>query len=83
MPGALPNLKSETAVAFDRYVALTEKRNAAELKSGAPFDPNVHIGPRGSRVQQERVLSFISEGRESGGEVVVGGEAPDAPGFFV
>ena len=37
VPGALPKLKSETAVAFDRYVALTEKRNAAELKSGAPF----------------------------------------------
>jgi phenylacetaldehyde dehydrogenase len=53
------------------------------LKIGSPFDPNVHIGPLVSRVQQERVLSFISEGRESGGEVVVGGEAPDAPGFFV
>jgi phenylacetaldehyde dehydrogenase len=53
------------------------------LKIGSPFDPNVHIGPLVSRVQQERVLSFISEGRDSGGEVIVGGEAPDAPGFFV
>lgn len=33
----LPKLKSETAVAFDRYIALTEERNAAELKAGAPF----------------------------------------------
>jgi hypothetical protein len=36
-PGALPKLKSETAVAFDRYVALTEERNSAELKKGTPF----------------------------------------------
>lgn len=36
-PGGLPKLKSETAAAFDRYVALTEDRNAAELKAGEPF----------------------------------------------
>jgi len=36
-PGALPKLKSETAAAFDRYVALTEQRNANELKGGALF----------------------------------------------
>jgi phenylacetaldehyde dehydrogenase len=53
------------------------------LKIGSPFDPNVHIGPVVSQAQQERVLSYIEHGRESGGEVIVGGEAPDAPGFFV
>jgi hypothetical protein len=36
-PGALPDLKPETASAFDRYLALTAARNAAELKRGAPF----------------------------------------------
>ena len=36
-PDALPKLKTETATAFDRYVALTEERNSNELKSGAPF----------------------------------------------
>ena len=37
-PGAaLPKLKSETAAAFDRYVALTDERNGAELRTGAPF----------------------------------------------
>jgi len=36
-PGDLPKLKAETAAAFSRYVALTEERNATELKSGAPF----------------------------------------------
>ena len=37
-PGAaLPKLKEETATAFDRYITLTEERNAAELKAGTPF----------------------------------------------
>ena len=36
-PSPLPKLKTETAAAFDRYVALTEERNSTELKSGAPF----------------------------------------------
>src|SRR5207244_11406795 len=34
---ALPKIKTETATAFDRYVALTEERNSTELKSGALF----------------------------------------------
>ncbi|HJZ66274.1 MAG TPA: hypothetical protein VKD70_18255 [Candidatus Acidoferrum sp.] len=36
-PPALPKLKSETEVAFDRYVRLTEERNATELKLGSSF----------------------------------------------
>ncbi len=37
-PGAaLPKLKPEAATAFDRYITLTEERNAAELKAGTPF----------------------------------------------
>jgi len=36
-PGALPKLKSETQVAFDRYVQLTDERNTAELKDGSNF----------------------------------------------
>ena len=36
-PSPLPKLKTETAAAFDRYVALTEDRNTTELKSGAAF----------------------------------------------
>jgi len=36
-PPRLPKLKSETEAAFDRYVRLTEERNAAELKRGSNF----------------------------------------------
>lgn len=34
---AVPKLKTETAAAFDRYVALTQERNLAELTAGTPF----------------------------------------------
>lgn len=34
---ALPKLKSETAAAFDRYIALTDERNTIELNAGTPF----------------------------------------------
>lgn len=36
-PGAFPKLKPETESAFERYVRLTEDRNAAELKRGSRF----------------------------------------------
>src|SRR5215470_7715270 len=36
-PPPLPKLKSETEVAFDHYVRLTEERNAGELRLGSSF----------------------------------------------
>ena len=36
-PAAFPKLKSETQAAFDRYVQLTDERNAAELKDASNF----------------------------------------------
>src|SRR5215470_7149455 len=37
VPPPLPKLKSETEAAFDRYVRLTEERNAGQLKLGSSF----------------------------------------------
>lgn len=36
-PSAFPRLKPSTQSAFERYVQLTQDRNEAELKRGAPF----------------------------------------------
>src|SRR5262249_27548965 len=36
-PGGSPKLKAETESAFERYVRLTEERNAEGLKRGTPF----------------------------------------------
>ena len=53
------------------------------LQLGSPFDPDIHLGPLVSKEQQDRVLGYIESGREDGGEVLVGGKAPDSPGYFV
>jgi phenylacetaldehyde dehydrogenase len=53
------------------------------LRMGSPFDPNIHIGPLVSKIQQDRVLSYIESARDEGAEVVIGGKAPEAPGYFV
>jgi phenylacetaldehyde dehydrogenase len=53
------------------------------LQLGSPFDPDVHLGPLVSKEQQERVLGYIESGRQEGGEILVGGKAPDSDGYFV
>jgi phenylacetaldehyde dehydrogenase len=53
------------------------------LQLGSPFDPDVHLGPLVSKEQQERVLGYIESGRKEGGEVLVGGKAPNTDGYFV
>jgi len=56
------------------------------LKVGDPADPDTFIGPMISRVQQERVLSYIDLGIAEGARVVTGGPGvPDGAGegFYV
>src|SRR6202453_4767231 len=56
---------------------------AAAIKLGPGLDPKTVMGPLVSREQQERVLGYIESGRREGAQVLTGGEAPSAPGFFV
>jgi phenylacetaldehyde dehydrogenase len=56
---------------------------ARAMKIGPGLDPTTEIGPLVSKIQQERVCAYIASGRESGAEVVVGGDTPDSEGYFV
>lgn len=53
------------------------------LRVGSPFDTNVHLGPLVSAEQRDRVCEYIDAGRSEGGELVVGGNVIDSPGYFV
>jgi hypothetical protein len=53
-PHPVPKLKPETEAAFERYVRLTDERNTAELKQGAPF---LEIG---ALPEQERRAAYES-----------------------
>lgn len=56
---------------------------ARNMKVGPGLDPGTEIGPLVSKIQQERVCAYIASGRESGAEVVTGGDCPAGDGFFV
>jgi len=69
---------------FDEVLAgLAEAARGAQL--GAGLAPGTQLGPLVSSEQQERVMSYIEAGRESGAEVLAGGERAlsDSGGYFV
>ncbi|HAL55970.1 MAG TPA: aldehyde dehydrogenase [Bacteroidetes bacterium] len=64
---------------------LVEKTKRLNL--GDPSSPATDLGPLISKRQQDRVLDYISKGKEQGATVAVGGSVPIDPaladGFFV
>jgi aldehyde dehydrogenase (NAD+) len=55
-----------------RFVAL-----AKSIRLGDPLDDATEMGPLTSKQQQERVLHFARVARDEGGEILLGGKAPD------
>lgn len=56
---------------------------ARKIRLGPSLDPATEMGPLISAGQQKRVLEYIASGRNEGAQVIVGGEAPNAPGSYV
>ncbi|WP_321940166.1 aldehyde dehydrogenase family protein [Paraburkholderia sp. J8-2] len=50
---------------------------------GDPFTAGVQMGPLTNRTQYERVKRFIERGKADGARLVIEGEAPAGPGYFV
>ncbi|MFZ0830306.1 MAG: aldehyde dehydrogenase family protein [Thermoplasmata archaeon] len=61
--------------------ALLEKLKvvAQGLKLGAGVDAGVTMGPLVSKDQMERVLGFVTEARDGGARIFLGGARPSAP----
>lgn len=71
---------------YDTFMArFTEKVRSLQL--GDPRHKETDIGPLISKKQQERVLSYIEQGKKEGAQCLVGGGAPEASelkaGYFV
>lgn len=49
---------------------------------GAPERDDVEFGPLITQGQRDRVAGFVDRARQSGAEVVIGGRAPDGPGYY-
>ena len=56
---------------------------ANSMKLGPGLDPSSNLGPLISAQQRDRVMAYIQSGKDSGAELICGGEAPDGKGFFV
>jgi len=59
---------------LDRFLAL-----ARSIKVGNPLDPATEMGPLTSPMHRDRVLSYVKVAIDEGGEILLGGAAPDDP----
>ncbi len=64
---------------YDRFMERAIKRTQA-IKMGHPLDPTTMIGAQASNDQLEKILSYISIGREEGAKVLTGGNRSQLAG---
>ncbi len=57
----------------DEFIAKIVQRTK-NIKTGHPLDPSTMIGAQASQDQFEKILNYISIGKEEGAEVLCGGE---------
>ncbi|MCR6030101.1 aldehyde dehydrogenase family protein [Nocardioides sp. zg-579] len=79
---ALPTRLLAQRGIYDEIVAAirTGFENAAV---GDPTDPRTVVGPVSSAEHQQRILGYIEKGKAEGATLLVGGDAPRRPGFWV
>ncbi len=70
------------ASAYERFVEGFVAATRA-LVVGDPLDEKSQIGPMISKGQRERVEAYIDEARNSGGRILIGGDRPRQPGWYL
>ena len=58
---------------YDKFIARVIERVDA-IKVGDPLDPTVMMGAQASKIQKDKILSYIKLGKEEGAEVLTGGD---------
>lgn len=61
---------------YDDFVQAFVKHNKETTKIGSPFEAEVTQGPQVSRVQLDRILSYIETGKQEGARLLLGGAQP-------
>jgi aldehyde dehydrogenase (NAD+) len=67
---------------YDNFLQLFKAR-AEKNVVGDPTDPKTFYGPQTSKVQLDRILNYIEEGKKEGAKLVTGGERLPRKGYFV
>ena len=67
------------------YDALCDALVAEARKAyvGDGLDPKTQYGPIQNRMQYERVRAILEDTKRSGARILVGGELPSGPGYFI
>lgn len=67
---------------YDEFLALFKKR-AEQNKVGNPFDADTFQGPQVSQLQYDRIMGYITDGKNSGAKVVTGGNRHGNEGYYI
>ncbi|KAI0853901.1 aldehyde dehydrogenase [Daldinia vernicosa] len=67
---------------YDKFVAAFKKR-AEENHVGDPFDERTFQGPQVSKLQYDRIMGYIEEGKKGGATIETGGERHGDKGYFI
>jgi len=65
---------------YDKFIARVIERVKA-IKVGNPLDPTVMMGAQASRIQQDKISSYLKLGKEEGAELLVGGDVNTIEGL--
>lgn len=63
----------------DKFMQRVVERTNA-IKNGNPLDTDVMIGAQASKIQKEKILSYLKLGKEEGAEVLAGGDVTNLGG---
>ncbi|KAI1644138.1 aldehyde dehydrogenase [Daldinia loculata] len=67
---------------YDKFIAAFKKR-AEENSVGDPFDEGTFQGPQVSKLQYDRIMGYIEEGKKGGATIETGGERHGDKGYFI
>lgn len=58
---------------YDKFIERVIER-VNQIKVGNPLDPTVMMGAQASKIQKDKIISYIKLGKEEGAEVLTGGD---------
>ncbi|GAA4769187.1 MULTISPECIES: aldehyde dehydrogenase family protein [Flavobacterium] len=58
---------------YDSFISRVLER-IKQVKTGNPLDPTVMMGAQASKVQKDKILTYIKLGKEEGAELLIGGD---------
>jgi aldehyde dehydrogenase (NAD(P)+) len=72
---------------YDKFLDIFSKHVEQEYKQGHMFDDSAVVGPQVSKMQRDKILSYIEIGKKEGARVVLGAEANStgdlSKGYFI